>query len=57
MNEFRYLPDTEQDQLDMLEAMGIDSVDELFSDIPAEIRLTEDLPIPQAIHESALTKK
>lgn len=57
MNEFRYLPDTEQDQKDMLKAMGITSVDELFSDIPAEIRLTEELPIPQAVHESALTKK
>lgn len=57
MNEFRYLPDTEQDQKEMLDALEISSVNELFSDIPAGIRLTEDLPIPQAIDEATLTKK
>ena len=57
LDKFRYLPDTEQDQKEMLDALEISSVDELFSDIPAEIRLTEDLPISQAIDESTLTKK
>ena len=57
LNEYRYLPDTAQDQKKMLDALEITSVDELFSDIPTEIRLTEDLPIPQAVHESALIKK
>ncbi|MBT2732149.1 aminomethyl-transferring glycine dehydrogenase subunit GcvPA [Carnobacterium sp. ISL-102] len=57
LDKFRYLPDTEQDQKEMLDALKISSVDELFSDIPAEIRLTEDLPISQAIDESTLTKK
>lgn len=57
MNEFSYLPDTEQDQKEMLDTLEIESVDNLFSDIPAEIRLTEELPIPQAMDESTLTKK
>jgi len=57
LDKFRYLPDTEKDQKEMLDALEISSVDELFSDIPAEIRLTEDLPISQAIDESTLTKK
>lgn len=33
---FRYLPMTEQDKKEMLEAIGIEAVDELFSDIPEE---------------------
>lgn len=57
LSEFRYLPDTAQDQKEMLDTLEITSVAELFSDIPAEIRLTEELPIPQAVHEAALTKK
>ncbi|WP_407371056.1 aminomethyl-transferring glycine dehydrogenase subunit GcvPA [Carnobacterium sp.] len=57
MNEFRYLPDTAQDQKDMLDFLGIESVEELFSDIPAHITLNEGLAIPSALHESGLTKK
>ncbi|WP_035051833.1 aminomethyl-transferring glycine dehydrogenase subunit GcvPA [Carnobacterium pleistocenium] len=57
MNEFSYLPDTEQDQKEMLDTLEIGSIDKLFSDIPAEIRLTEELSIPQAMDESTLTKK
>ena len=30
----RYLPMTEQDQKEMLETIGVSTVDELFSDIP-----------------------
>ncbi|MER2173089.1 MAG: aminomethyl-transferring glycine dehydrogenase subunit GcvPA [Carnobacterium sp.] len=57
MNEFRYLPDTAQDQKDMLDFLEIESVEELFSDIPKHITLNEKLDIPSALHESALTKK
>ena len=57
MNEFRYLPDTEQDQKDMLDFLEIKSVKELFSDIPTHITLNENLAIPSALHESGLTKK
>lgn len=56
-NEFRYLPDTEQDQAEMMETLEIHSLDELFQDIPESIRLTEDLAVPSALSESALTKQ
>lgn len=56
-NEFRYLPDTEQDQAEMMETLEIHSLDELFQDIPESIRLTEELAIPSALSESDLTKQ
>lgn len=54
---FRYLPDTEHDQQEMLKALNISSVDELFADIPAEIRYQGDLKIPEAVPESILIKQ
>jgi glycine dehydrogenase subunit 1 len=41
----RYLPKSPADRAAMLQAIGIRSVDELFSPIPANIRLTRDLVI------------
>ena len=54
---FRYLPMTEQDKKEMLEAIGIEAVDELFSDIPEEVRFNGRLNIKEAKSESALTKE
>ena len=34
----RYLPMTEKDKQEMLETIGVSSVDELFSDIPEKVR-------------------
>ena len=36
--KYRYLPMTEQDKKEMLQAIGVDSIDELFSDIPEKVR-------------------
>ena len=42
-----YTPNTDSDRRIMLDAIGVDSVDDLFSDIPAEHRNPElDLPAP-----------
>ncbi len=54
---FRYLPMTEQDKKEMLEAIGIEAVDELFLDIPEEVRFNGRLNIKEAKSESALTKE
>ena len=35
----RYIPNTEQDRRQMLEAIGVGSVDELFADVPDALRL------------------
>lgn len=50
---YRYLPMTEQDKKGMLETIGVNSIDELFSNIPEEVRFkgTLNLKAPLAEHE------
>ncbi|WP_156856774.1 aminomethyl-transferring glycine dehydrogenase subunit GcvPA [Oceanobacillus sp. AG] len=54
---FRYLPMTESDKLEMLDVIGIDSTDELFSDIPEEIRFKGELNVKPAKNEYELMKE
>ena len=56
-NTYRYLPDTEQDKKEMLEYLGMSSIEELFADIPSELRLKGELNIPDADPEPVLLKK
>lgn len=53
---FRYLPDTEQDIEEMLEEVGVDSVADIFADIPEDIRMTGELAIPDAMAEGLLLR-
>lgn len=53
----RYMPMTEADREEMLNVIGISSVDELFADIPESVRFTRDLAIKEAKSESALLKE
>lgn len=53
----RYLPMTENDQNEMLAAIGVNSIDELFSDIPERVRFKGDLNLKPAKSESALLKE
>lgn len=53
---YRYLPDTKQDIAEMLEVIGATSIDELFSDIPENIRMKTDLAIPTAMAEGELLR-
>ncbi|MDE1160415.1 MAG: aminomethyl-transferring glycine dehydrogenase subunit GcvPA [Acidobacteriaceae bacterium] len=48
----RYLPKSPADRLEMLEAIGVPSIDSLFESVPAEYRLTGDLNIPRQHSES-----
>ncbi len=47
-----YLPLTDQDRREMLAAIGVGSVEDLFSDIPAAVRLKNNLNLPPAMSES-----
>jgi glycine dehydrogenase subunit 1 len=51
-----YTINTPRDQQEMLEAIGVESLDELFSMVPEEIRLGGDLNIPPAMSEMEMTR-
>ncbi|MFL6557559.1 MAG: aminomethyl-transferring glycine dehydrogenase subunit GcvPA, partial [Bacillus sp. (in: firmicutes)] len=53
----RYLPMTEQDKKTMLEAIGVSSIDELFSDIPEKVRFKGEYNIKAAKSETDLMKE
>ncbi|UOE95896.1 aminomethyl-transferring glycine dehydrogenase subunit GcvPA [Alkalihalobacillus sp. LMS39] len=53
---FRYLPMTEQDKKDMLDSIGVQSIEELFSDIPEDIRFKGQLNIKEALTEPELVR-
>src|SRR6516225_5106465 len=44
----RYLPLTDRDRRDMLAAIGVDSIDALFADVPASARLQSLVDLPTA---------
>lgn len=59
--EFRYLPMTEQDERDMLETIGVDSIEALLSDIPEILREQASLaaigaPLPEVDLVRHMTK-
>lgn len=46
-----YVPITEQEKEEMLQKIGVSSIEDLFQDIPEDLRLKEALPIPSGISE------
>jgi glycine dehydrogenase subunit 1 len=50
----RYLPKSPADREAMLKAIGVRSIDDLFSPIPAEYRLARDLNVPRQLAESEI---
>src|ERR1700733_99279 len=53
----RYLPKSPADREEMLAEIGVSSIDELFSTIPAEYQLTRDLAVPRQHGESEILDK
>jgi glycine dehydrogenase subunit 1 len=53
----RYLPLTEEDRCAMLGVIGAKSVDELFGDIPASLRLTSPLDLPKGLGEIEIERE
>jgi glycine dehydrogenase subunit 1 len=47
----RYLPLTEHDRAEMLGAIGVDSIDALFGDVPEAARLSGPVDLPMAMGE------
>ena len=54
---FKYFPHTESDLRKMLEAIGVEALDDLFRDVPEEIICKDEIDIPNAYSEIELRKK
>src|SRR5436853_1257874 len=50
----RYIPNSQADRQPMLAQIGVDSIEQLFSGIPAKLRLRRLLDLPRALSEPEL---
>ncbi len=53
----RYIPKGDGEKEKMLEKIGVESIDDLFVDIPKDLKLTEPLKIPEAMSELDLLRR
>ena len=53
-SSMRYIPSSHADRQQMLDAIGVDSIDRLFAGIPEKLRLRRMLDIPRALTEPEL---
>ena len=53
----RYLPKSPQERVEMLADIGVSSIDDLFSTIPAEFQLHRDLDVPRQHGESEIVDR
>ena len=49
-----YIPNTREEQKEMLRVIGCGSIGELFPDVPDELKLKKDLELPQPLSEQEL---
>ncbi|AKO94115.1 aminomethyl-transferring glycine dehydrogenase subunit GcvPA [Priestia filamentosa] len=52
-----YLPMTEEDRREMLAAIGVSTVDELFEDIPESVRFKREYKLKKRASEACLTRE
>ena len=52
----KFIPHTEADIRHMLERIGLQSVDELYADVPAEVIFNREYNIPSAMSEIELRR-
>lgn len=48
---FPYIPNTDKERVDMLKAISVPCIDDLFQDIPEQIRMKNELNIPKGLAE------
>lgn len=56
MPTYKYFPHTDQDLKSMLAACGMQSIDDLYADIPASVRFHGDYQLPHEMSEITLRK-
>ena len=52
----KYFPHTDDDIRQMLDAIGVKSLDELYAEVPDELKLHRELNIPSAMSEIEVRK-
>ena len=52
-----YLPHTDEDIAEMLASLGAASLDDLFADIPPEVRLDRPLDLPEGLAEAEVLRR
>lgn len=50
----RYIPHTDADRKEMLQTIGVSTIDELFEQIPGNLRVNGPLNIPESLDEHAI---
>ncbi|WP_017755751.1 aminomethyl-transferring glycine dehydrogenase subunit GcvPA [Calidifontibacillus oryziterrae] len=55
--KYRYLPVTEKDKNEMLQTIGVESIDDLFADIPDEVRFKGLMNLQPPLAEPELMKE
>ncbi len=53
----RYIPNAQSDKEKMLQAMGAESIESLFVDIPAQLRMDRDLDLEPAYSEMEIARR
>ena len=53
---FPYIPTTHEDEQEMLKSIGLNSLDDLFNDIPKDVQLNRELNLPKAKSELEVSK-
>ncbi|HET9526679.1 MAG TPA: hypothetical protein VFO99_10955, partial [Pyrinomonadaceae bacterium] len=53
----RYIPNSPEERMEMLHAIGLNSAEQLFDSIPQELRLQRPLNTPAALSETELLDK
>ena len=50
----KYIPHTPDDIRQMLDKIGVNSIDDLFADIPESVRLQKEYELPEAMSEEEI---
>lgn len=53
---FPYISLTKENEREMLDKIGVKSIDDLFKDIPSDVSLNRELDLPKAKSELEVTK-
>ena len=52
-----YIPSTREERLSMLESIGMHSFDELYADIPENLRFKDGLSLPSGLSELEVSRR